>query len=80
MSTSALSSGTEKLVLCLPYGIARCPHLGVFLSIVLTELQLGPCQVATAIGRCLLREVPLYAILQHNLFSVKGLLFKSSRS
>ena len=27
---------------CPLYGIARCPHLGVFLSIVLIVLQSGP--------------------------------------
>ena len=31
---------------CPLYGIVRCPHLGVFLSIVLLTLQSGPLQVA----------------------------------
>ena len=32
---------------CSLYAIVRCPHLAVFLSIVLIALQSGPCQVAT---------------------------------
>ena len=36
----------EEQKKCPLYGIVRCPHLGVFLSIVLLTLQSGPLQVA----------------------------------
>ena len=67
-------------------GIARCPHLGVFLSVVLIALQSVPHQVAmlAVIGRCLLREVPLYdkgmvlvLIIQDSLHHKQGGLYET---
>ena len=62
MPASSLSSEfctvqvLEDLTNCSLYRIARCSHLGVFLSIVSMVLQLGPCQVAS-LARWLLWEV-----------------------